>query len=376
VTVLVSLLVVALATIAVGSTIVAKRASEARDRAKRDFAAASAGYDALVVAVATNVKPARKELLQPALDYYQKFTQSHAGDKDMLCELATAKFHMAALHAKLGSKEGVTAMTQGLGDLYEMTKVENADPASFPSLQDSALKVTTPFEWFRVKEIDQKYALQMTVAINRATDLYTSLAKKYPQHVPFRDNQSALLKSAALLQSQLPGASGRSLESWLRARDILETLVRDQPTNKDYQVRLAESLVNAARMQRTAKENEKATANLNRAIEVREQLAAANPDDKAIKQDLTVAKRDLERLLATTSQPAPAAKEKPEADEEAAVGEKKDAPAPDKEPPVAEKKEPPATATEAPTAEKDAPPADAPAADAPVADKNPPQTAP
>jgi membrane protein involved in colicin uptake len=188
-----------------------------------------------------------------------------------------------------------------------------------------------------------------------------------------------LLKSAALMQSQVPNGRKQSLESWLKARDVLETLVRDQPANKDYQVRLAESLVNAARSQRTDKENEKAAANLKRAIEVREQLVAANPDDKALKQDLTTAQRDLERLEATptASKEAPAAQSAaPPAEKDAAVAERKETPPSEGSPPAAEAKEtpPPASNTkEAPAAETK----EAPAADdkTPAAEDNPPAAA-
>lgn len=338
VTILVSLLVVALATIAVGSTIVAKRAIEARDRAKQDLAQASRGFDDLVVAAAA-IKPVKRELLQPAVDYYQKFVQSHAGDKQMRAELASANFHLAALHAKLGSKDGVAAMSQGLTELDDLARDPAVDPLIIPSLQDCALKVTTPIEWFMVKGADRTYAVQLVVAINRARGTYDELSRKFPQIAGFRDNFSALLKATAMLEGQLPNGSAKSLESWLKTRDVLETLVRDQPANKDYQVRLAESLVSAARLQKSAKENDKAADNLKRAIEVREQLAAAYPDDKTVKQDLTVAKRDLEKLAA-----APAAKSEP--------------PAADKEPAAEPKATPPSDA--APTEAQDAPAADQP----------------
>jgi tetratricopeptide (TPR) repeat protein len=294
--VLASLLIVALATIAVGSTVVAMRAAEQRDRAKQDFAEASDGFDELVVAAATTVKPPRKELLQPAVDYYQKFVQTHATDKKLLPEVASARFHLAALHAKLGSKEGVEAMALGLGDLDEIAKQEAPDLATFPSLQDCALKVATPVEWFMVKDADSQYGTRLIFCLNRAMGTYSSLSRKYPEDVNLRNNHAAILKGWALIQGQLPGGRPKSLESWLKARDVLETLVRDQPAVQDYQVRLVESLANAARIQKTDKVLDQATANMQRAVAVREQMAAAQPDNKTLQQELTTAKRELERM--------------------------------------------------------------------------------
>jgi hypothetical protein len=319
-TILLSLLVVALGTLAVGSTIVAMRAVAERDRAKQDFAKAVRGLDATIEVVATNTKPVKKELLQPALDYYQQFAQSHADDKKMLAELASARFHTAALQAKLGSKEGVAAMSAGLNNFEELTKDQTADPATFPSLQDSALKVATPVEWFMVKGADQGYAMQLMMGINRATTAYEGLSKKYPTSVSFRDNYSALLKGSALLQGQLPNGRERSLTSWLKARDVLETLVRDQPASADFQTRLAESLLNAGRMQKSAKEIELAQANFKRAVEVREQMAAADPDNKTYQTDLSAAKRELDR-----AKPTDAAKASEPAKDDAKPAEDKEA---------------------------------------------------
>jgi len=182
-----------------------------------------------------------------------------------------------------------------------------ADPNTFPSLQDSALKLTTPIEWFMVKGADRAYQMQLVVALNRAKGTYENLSNKHPASIPFRDNYSALLKGSALIQSQMPNGKEASLDAWLKARDILEALVREQPNNVDYQARLAESLLNAARGQKD-KDAQQATANLERAVEVREQMLAAKPDDKQLQQDLNSAKRELERMA--TAKKAEAGKAK------------------------------------------------------------------
>jgi hypothetical protein len=353
VSIILSLLVVALATIAVGSTIVAKRASDARDQARQDFAAAARALDALTEGVAGS-KPLKKELLEPSLAYYQQFVKTHTGDPQLRPELASANFHLAGLHAKMGSKEALPTMTAGLVALDDLAREEGVDPSTLPSLQDAALKVTTPLEWFMVKGADQQYQMNLVVNVERARNAYGGLSRKFPQDVSFRDNHAALLKVSALITSQIrrQGAAAKTLEHWLAARDVLESLVKDQPANKDYQVRLAESLMNAARLQKTSDQKDKAIANVKRAIEVREQMAAAYPDDKTIKSDLTTAQRELTNLEAAPAE-TPAA----------TVAEKKDAPAEGASPasPAEEKKDAPAEKTESPAADavtetKDAPP--------------------
>jgi alkyl sulfatase BDS1-like metallo-beta-lactamase superfamily hydrolase len=76
----------------------------------------------------------------------------------------------------------------------------------------------------------------------------------------------------------------------------LESLVRDEPANADYQNRLVEALVGAANLQRKKDENDKAIANYQRAVEVRQKMVDANPDDKSLADDLAKLKSSLEKI--------------------------------------------------------------------------------
>ena len=87
---------------------------------------------------------------------------------------------------------------------------------------------------------------------------------------------------------------------------MLETLVRDAPDNADFKTRLAETLTTLANLQKAANENDQAIASFDRAIQMREQLAAAEPSNQSLAQNVTIARRQLDRLKA-----APAAKPAP-----------------------------------------------------------------
>ncbi|MBI3840337.1 MAG: hypothetical protein HY288_20640 [Planctomycetia bacterium] len=323
-TILLSLLFLVLATISVASTIVAKRTLDERDRAREDLLQASAAIDQTVATAATSTQlkgasaePARKEFLEPALAFYQKYTQAHVGDKKALVQMAGAYFHMAAIHAKLGSKESVSSLKQGMDCITQLAKEPNADPASFPSVQASVFKLVTQGDWLAVKGVPrnemQAYGLGFLLTLQGATSTFEQMAKAHPEVVSFRDDVAALQRVTATLES-LIGLNQQSLAAWLGARDVLETLVRDRPADADYKTRLAESLVAAARLQKSAKQLDEAAANYKRAVEVREQLVAANPDDKSLQQELTVIKRDLDKL-----KPAQASNDPPAAAEPAAA---------------------------------------------------------
>ena len=92
--------------------------------------------------------------------------------------------------------------------------------------------------------------------------------------------------------SHLPSRPGKTLPSNSKAS------LRDQPTNADFQARLVESLLGAANLQKREGETEEAIASFKCAVEVREQMVAANPDDKALAQELAKVKGDLEKLQA------------------------------------------------------------------------------
>lgn len=301
---LTALLLIGTITLAVGSTVVAMRAIDERDKAEADLAQLSHAYGELTAAVAS-IKPAKKEVLQPVADYYQRYIQAHSGDGKVTPELIKAKLHLAALQVKLGSKEGVTYLSAAMADLSNLAKDSDLDPLTVPSLQGCTLRVAAPIEWAMVKGADQAYFLGLMMAINSANGNYQSLSHRFPEVTNLRDDHSATMKVLALLNAQISPA--RALPLWVQAIPVNETLVKDQPQNADYNARLIECLVNAARLQKE-KERDLAIQNFKRAIEVRQQLVSASPDDKTLQKELEKLKTELAKLEAT---PPPAAEAPP-----------------------------------------------------------------
>jgi len=323
----VSLLFVAMATISTASTYVALQMAKERAQAQDDFQQTSKALEQVMLAVCTNselkgskMEPVRQALLKPAVDYYEQFLTTHAGDKKALSQVASAHFHLAGLRAKLALKESSDSLAEGLFVLRQLL-ASGADADAYPEMQTPILKVAAPSEWLNPKNGGGNFQLRGLGVITSLTgviDVLGEASVQHPQSVGIRDDLAAFLKASCNLLS-MGGRNALSLEQWLRARDILEQLSREQPANNDYKARLAEALMAAGRLQKTAKENDAAAASFQRAVEIREQLAAANPDDKSAQQDLIVAKRELEKL-----KPAPPA-EKP-ADSAAAPVEKDAAP--------------------------------------------------
>lgn len=325
--ILLTFLLVATTTLAVGSTYVAMRASEERSRAREELAAALRAIDQYTAAVLTNSKlkgaePARKELLAPSLDYYENFVKTYAKDKSLMPELASAEFHIAALQAKLGTKKSVEAMKEGVSYLRQL-KDTSTEPDKYPRLQDCALRLVPPLEWAVLKEgtpaEGEIHQGSLFFTVQGAMAAITELNQKYPQAVGFRDDLAALNRITALFMSAR-NRRPQALQSLLKSRDMLESLVKDEPANVDFKSRLGECVFATARIQKAEGENDKAVASYERAVDIRQQLADAAPDDQTLKQDLATTKRELERLKA-----APPAKKSPASDTAAPAG---DTPAP------------------------------------------------
>lgn len=332
--ILASLLIVALATVSVASTLVALRALKERDHARDDYAGATRVIDQYIMTIANNSKlkgtsmePLRNDLYQPAFDYFQQYVQAHANDKDAQPQLANAHYHLAGLLAKRGSKDAMGSINNAIGIINAM-KMQKADAASYPSLYQCAFRYTLPTEWFTFKGLNRddmrSILAPMVITMDGAVLTYEELKKAHPEATQFREDIAGIARIKGTLFG-FANANERAATEWQRAADNLDSLVKEHPSELDYKIRLAEALAAVASRQKSMRKNEEAMANLERVIALREEIVTANPDDANRKSELTTAKRDLERL----QKAKPAKPEEPPADAAAsAAPEAAAAPAP------------------------------------------------
>lgn len=291
-------LILALAAVSIGSTLFALRTIEERDRAEKDLARCGEALDASVSAAVNSDElkgaeavQAREKILRPVVNYYQNIVQEYGDDERMLPEVASAQLHLAGLQAKLGSAECKDSLNNGLITLRRMIAAPDADfvEEDFPSFQATVLRVATPEDWLNVKTPNrQLHAYALISAISSACSAYRDLAARYPKTIEFRDDLSVLLA--------VPSAGELARRNPIEARDVLETLVRDQPSNAEFRARLADALLATAKNHEKAGEKEQAINDCKRAAELRQQLAEANPQDQSLAQKLAKVNSELERL--------------------------------------------------------------------------------
>ncbi len=316
--ILVSLVIVLLAAFTAGAALMAVRTAEERTKAKQEFAAAAAGLDQLTLLVCTsnelkgpNHDAERNALAKSLLDYYQGFTSKFELDRLMWSDVTAAHYRTAALKVKMGSNESVSSLVKATNLITAMRKAK-FPPESFPSAQAGLFKLVTPAEWLKLQGPEAADMRTHLTALLVSMELYKGVLrdcdKDYPESSVFRDDLAASRRLVALINAITQIRNKEALTAWLEVRDLMTQLAREQPGNADYKSRLAESLTGAARLQRTLGDKDTAIASYEQAVQLREELAAANPEDKTAATDLKIVKRELEKLKpATASAPAPAA---------------------------------------------------------------------
>ena len=325
--VLLSFFLVAMGTLAAGSTYLALQAVKQRDSAQGDLDNATVALDQVLLSAANASRlkgplpaasEARKQIFTPASTYYQQFVSKHKDDKELLPQVAKNYFYLAGIQAKMGDAACVSNLGGGIAAIDLMGTREFA-PDQFPSVQ-SALKLSTPNDWATVKVSRiEMHIFSLVVTINRAVEAYTKLVAKFPNEPLFYDDLSSIHRVAATLQSQVDERKPFAIEAWTAAAGLLEKLNQLRPGNVDYQNRLLEALVGAGRLQLEAGKNDAAIVNMQRAVEVREQMAAATPDDKTLAEELEKAKKELAAIKPGSAEPvAEEAAEEPVAEEPAA----------------------------------------------------------
>lgn len=305
--ILMSLLLVGMTTITVVATIVALREIKARKTAEEDQAAAKRALQQMTEKISNDKlegKPEdiRKQLLEPPLSYYQSFIQKNQGDMKMLPALGNAAFVLAGIQAAERTTQSVITLNQAMGFILRMQK-EGIDPHTYPSMQ-AAFKIADPKDWTQVKGLSQRETMMhgfgFVTVLKLAQSTFGTLGQQNPDVVTFREDAAAasreIAKTMTLAGQFMPEMGKQAVVSWIDARNVLETLVRDQPANLKYKADLADACVAIGKQKKLAKENDAALEAFKRGAELREQLVAAQPDNEAYKKDLAAVQRDLKRI--------------------------------------------------------------------------------
>jgi tetratricopeptide (TPR) repeat protein len=194
------------------------------------------------------LQPLRRDLLKSALGFYEDDLARRGRDRDPGLRAALAAVHLKAakIHLELGDRASAVKDYRGALPLYEaLTQADPADVAARNGLAEChfGLAACLPEGTARRDALGRSVALRQELVDSQPTDtrLREDLARSYQ----------------ALGESQRADKQVKeALDSFLKARDIASSLVRDHPDDPAYRhdfaqnlAQIAESLCNLSRHQ-------------------------------------------------------------------------------------------------------------------------------
>jgi tetratricopeptide (TPR) repeat protein len=219
------------------------------NRAEANFQQARQAVDSYYTQVsesqllkASGLQPLRRELLQPALAYYQAFVEQHGDDPTVRVDLALAYDRVGAITSEIGSKE------------------------------------------------------QSQDAYRRAVEIYQKLARDNPHVNQYQDGLATTHNHLGRMECA-SGSWADAERSYRSAIEIREQLDHDNPTASEFRASLGTAYHDLGLLQGATRRQADAEGSYQRAIEILERLASDNPSVGRYQDDLAASYDDLGRLL-------------------------------------------------------------------------------
>jgi serine/threonine-protein kinase len=237
----------------------------------------------------------RKELLESALSYYERFLRERGQDTTLRAELAEAHIYIGILSNRLGwSARALPACRQALVIYREMVR---DDPTSAPLRRWLAVTLTE-IGFLQSQTGEVASALD---ALAEARGLYEALRRERPTDPVTWKDIADVLNNIAGAQAKA-GRVAVAIETFERARQIQEELNRQSPGDASGKKRLATFCLNLAGEQRLVGNRAEAARLSRQACDLMETVVQVEPGNFSHRRVLATAYR----LLAVGLAPADA----------------------------------------------------------------------
>jgi serine/threonine-protein kinase len=235
----------------------------------------------------------RKELLEAALAYYERFLRERGQDTTLRAELAEARLRIGTLESVLGySSRAVASCQRALAVYREMLR---DDPNSI-FLRSWVAKSLTEIGFLQSQTGEVAAALE---SLAEARVLYEALCRERPDDLVLRAAIAAVLSNTGTAQAKA-GKVTAALTSLEQARQIQEELLRRSPNVAKWQEDLAIVCLNLAGHYRSLGRLADSVEPSRRARGLLEGLVKADPGNLLYRRHLASACR----LLAAALPPA------------------------------------------------------------------------
>jgi serine/threonine protein kinase len=252
-------------------------AIEAREESEQSFRHARQAVDEFFRRVSEEtlldvpgLQPLRRDLLQVALGYEQKFLEQRGNDPTLRNELASASFRVALVTAEIKSKEEALP-------LYDRARqIQEELLASEPASGKLRYKLSNTYnEIGRAHFIAARYD-DALVWFRKSLELRERLVKDDPDDAEYQRKLASTYMNVGVLAKQT-GQWDQALQDYGRANEIRQQLVAKEPTQPDYRRDLARGHYSLGVLALETQDFAQATQSLKQAAEGYEQLVEEFP---------------------------------------------------------------------------------------------------
>jgi serine/threonine protein kinase len=228
----------------------------------------------------------RKELLEAALVYYEKFIEKRGDDPTLQSEKAETYYRIATITSEIGANSAALEAYEQARRLYQKLLESRSD--------DTRLEASLA-ETHRRMGILQSGAGHWNEALasyQQARDQLTRLHQAHPDDAGVRYGLAAIDNNLGNLY-RMKGQTKQALASFEKARDIYEDLVRADPRNRQFRGALSATYSNLAMTSAALGRRTNAIQLYRQAGALLEKLVEDGPSNLASRKDLA----RIDRLL-------------------------------------------------------------------------------
>jgi serine/threonine-protein kinase len=275
-------------------------AEEQRSRAEQERARAEEGFREAHQAVndfctkvsegqmrdVPGLQPVRRELLEAALAYYERFLHERGHDPALRAELADIYFRIATITSLLGSRPEALKAYARARTMYE--DLLRADPGSV-SLRTALAEIHGRTG---ILQADTGQPAAALASYEEATRLYGELLGAHPDDPTLQSGAASVFNGLANLHRAV-GRTSEALYCLERARDLQKDLVQRYPAVPKYRADLAVTYYHLASL-KTALGQAAAAGDLYRlAYQLQDRLVQEHPVNFRFQQELAATCRQL-----------------------------------------------------------------------------------
>jgi tetratricopeptide (TPR) repeat protein len=275
-----------------------------RMRAEENFRLARDAVDASFTKVsdnpqlkATAMEPLRRELLQQAKDFYEKFVNAQGDEPGLQAELGRAYLRLSEITAEMGSRPEAVVLAQKAQNIFDQLASTSSEVAEY---QDSLARA---FSLLGRNNYGTKDWPKARAAYEKALALREQLVRDHPANTNYRFQLAVSLNDMGKLHRLGLGKAAEGEAFYEKALSLCESLDREHPGVGEYQSERARTLHFLGESQDVRGQRERAREVFAKAVPILDQLTHDHPDVAAYQDQLVETLHDLAIQYSNTRQP-------------------------------------------------------------------------